>query len=430
MKEGILSIRWRVTVFLTLAGALNFADRSALSAVMVPLREKLQLSDAQLGLLGSFFLWSYAAASPFAGRLADLFSRSRLAVWSLGLWSLFTVLTGAAGGLFTLGLARVSLGLSESLYHPAAFALIGDHHGSATRGRAMSLLSGGFQFGIVIGGAAAGYMAEAWGWRAGFWVLGGIGVGLALLSRFNIVDAVPSRVKGAGKRGTGEAIHYLIRDRSYLAMLANVMLTGLPLWMLLGWLPLFLSESYHMRLGVAGFSGTFFLQAFLVLGLWLGGWFSDLVSRRSEARRLLAMAIWLLAAAPFYLIFLHHFPFPLMALAISLSALFRGLGTSNERPTVCDFVPTTFRATAFGFMNMFASIGGAFGVTFAGVLKSRFGLPAVFASCAGVYVLAGAVLLLAYRLWLPADIARAKAYEACGPAELPPLDLENAALLP
>lgn len=66
------------------------------------LREDLSISDIALGILGSVFLWSYALCSPVAGFLADRYSRSQIVAWSLALWSIFTVLTGAAWGYSTL----------------------------------------------------------------------------------------------------------------------------------------------------------------------------------------------------------------------------------------------------------------------------------------------------------------------------------------
>ena len=52
--------RWRVVAFLACAAALNYADRSALSSVLPALRTEFALTDVQLGLLGSLFLWGYA----------------------------------------------------------------------------------------------------------------------------------------------------------------------------------------------------------------------------------------------------------------------------------------------------------------------------------------------------------------------------------
>ena len=193
-------VRWRVTAFLGLVAAVNFADRSAFNAVLAPLRSDLHLSDRTIGLLASLFLWSYALASPFAGNLADRYSRSAMVAWSLAFWSLCTLLTGAAaGGLVMLCLLRIGLGLGESIFSPAAFALVADHHGQATRARAMSFLSLAFQAGIVAGAGGAGYLADHYGWRSGFYVLGAGGGSFLRLRRgfsWRIATKAPSPAKG------------------------------------------------------------------------------------------------------------------------------------------------------------------------------------------------------------------------------------------
>ena len=112
---------------------LNYADRTAISAVFPLLRSELGISDVGLGAIGSFFLWSYAIGSPFAGWLADRVSRSRMVVYSLTAWSLITIATGMVTDSNQLLFTRILLGLAECGYLPAAIALIADHHSPETR---------------------------------------------------------------------------------------------------------------------------------------------------------------------------------------------------------------------------------------------------------------------------------------------------------
>jgi predicted MFS family arabinose efflux permease len=175
--------RWRVAGFLACAAALNYADRAALSSVLPALRGDFQLTDVQLGLLGSVFLWAYALGSPLAGAIADRVSRTNLVIGSLIAWSSVTALMGAAGGFATLLGLRLGLGLAECLFLPAAIALIADCHGPGTRARALSFISIGVNGGMVLGGSLAGLLAEHFGWRWSFGVLGGAGLVLALAAR-------------------------------------------------------------------------------------------------------------------------------------------------------------------------------------------------------------------------------------------------------
>lgn len=406
--------RWRVVAFLACAAALNYADRSAMSSVLPALRADFQLTDVQLGLLGSLFLWGYALGSPIAGVLADRWSRRTLVVWSLALWSGVTALMGAANGFLALVILRLGLGLAECLYLPAATALLADHHGPETRGRAMSIHSLGLNFGVVIGGACAGYLAEHFGWRVGFWVLGLGGVVLALTApRFlrpasEVCHVIRDKLPGP-RPSLAEATRYLLGVPSYHVLLGKAMLAGVGIWVFFNWLPLYFREAFDMTLGAAGFAGTFMLQISTMLGIGLGGWISDRAAARGTQRRMLVQGLSYLAAAPFLLLFLVHPNFAVVTLAVSLFSFFRGLGQANENPTLCEVIPVRYRSTAIGIMNTCATAAGGVGVLLAGVLKSAFGLNAIFAGISLLFVVAGGALVFAYRHWIARDIARANA---------------------
>jgi len=402
--------RWRVVAFLACSAALNYADRSALSSVLPALRTEFALTDVQLGLLGSLFLWGYALGSPLAGVLADGWSRRALVVWSLALWSGVTALMGAANGFLALVLLRLGLGLAECLYLPAATALLADHHGPETRGRAMSIHSLGLNFGVVIGGACAGYLAEHFGWRAGFWVLGLVGIALALAAKYFVADgpaAIASAAAAAPRASLAEAARYLLGVPSYHVLLAKAMLAGVGIWIFFNWLPLYFREAFDMSLGAAGFAGTFMLQISTMLGIAFGGWLSDRAAQRGTQRRMLVQGLSYLVAAPFLLLFLSRPGFAVVTLAVSLFSFFRGVGQANENPTLCEVIPVRYRSTAIGLMNTCATAAGGIGVLLAGVLKSTFGLNAIFAGISLLFVIAGVALVYAYRHWITHDIERA-----------------------
>ena len=131
--------RWMLVCFLCLSAALNYGDRTALSALYPLLRADLGMSDMQLAGLGSTFLWAYAVASPFAGVLADRVSRRKVVAFSLGGWSLATIAAGFARNSEELLLTRVALGIAESAYLPSAVALISAYHAPESRARAIGV---------------------------------------------------------------------------------------------------------------------------------------------------------------------------------------------------------------------------------------------------------------------------------------------------
>jgi predicted MFS family arabinose efflux permease len=397
-----------MTAFLATAAALNFADRAAMSSVLSEVRVDLALSDVALGMLGSVFLWSYALGSPFAGLLADRYSRRRIVVLSLVAWSVVTALTGLAGSFPVLLGLRVGLGITECLFLPAAFALIAQHHGPVTRGRAMSLMTIGINCGMVLGGSLAGFLAQHFGWRSGFLVFGLAGIALALCSQPFLPPAVP--VSAATPRPSFlAALKYLARVPTYHAMVAESMLSGMGMWIFFSWLPLYFRETYGMSLAAAGFAGTFMLQISVMLGLTAGGWISDRAAARSPHRRVLVYGSCYLLAAPFLLLFLGTPAFGVVAAGITAFSFFRGVGQANDHPTLCEIVPPHLRSTAIGLMNACATASGGCGVFLAGYLKGGFGLGAVFAGISGAFLVAGLVMLFSYHRFARRDFERAGA---------------------
>ena len=404
-------LRWQVAGFLAVAAALNYADRAALSAVLAPVRGEFQLTDVQLALLGSIFLWSYALGSPLAGLLADRWSRTRVIAVSLVLWSGVTAVTGAADGFASLLVLRGALGLAESLYLPAAFALMADWHGAGTRARAMSLISIGVNAGMIAGGSFAGFMAEHHGWRSGFWVLGVGGIALALAARPWLCPppVAAGRAADPGVRPSwGAALRYLAGVPSYWVLVGESLLSGLGNWIFLAWLPLYFRESFNLTLAQAGFAGTFTLQVSVVLGVIAGGWLSDRVAATSPERRMLLYAGFYLAAAPSLLLFLGQASLPATAAALATFAFLRGMGQANDTPIQCEIVPAPYRSTAVGLMNTVSTAAGGTGVLFAGLLKESLGLGGIFAGVAGIFTLAAALLLTGYLRFVRRDIARAR----------------------
>src|SRR5260370_26096296 len=75
---------------------LNFYDRNAPGALVEPMRHEFSLSDTQIGLLGSAFIWIYAIVGIPFGRIADVWSRKKLLSFGVVLWASLTVMAGFA----------------------------------------------------------------------------------------------------------------------------------------------------------------------------------------------------------------------------------------------------------------------------------------------------------------------------------------------
>src|SRR5213594_2250952 len=129
----LASRAWTTVAFLWLAYFINYVDRQTVFSIFPVLRSELQFSNAELGLIGSIFIWVYSLCCPPAGRLADRLRRERLIPASLALWSAATLATGLSRSVTSLLFWRGVMGVTEGLYFPAAVSAIGALHPGATR---------------------------------------------------------------------------------------------------------------------------------------------------------------------------------------------------------------------------------------------------------------------------------------------------------
>ena len=98
-KWIVVGLLWAVCLF-------NYADRQAIFSVFTVLREEMHLSDFQLGIVGSSFMWVYALAGPLAGAVGDRVSRRTLVIGGLIFWSLVTIATAVSTKYWHLVLFR------------------------------------------------------------------------------------------------------------------------------------------------------------------------------------------------------------------------------------------------------------------------------------------------------------------------------------
>jgi MFS family permease len=170
----VVFMLWFVCLF-------NYADRQAIFSVFPLLKTEMGLTDIELGLVGSSFMWVYALALPLAGIVGDRVSRKKLILAGLIFWSLITIATALSTQFWHLLLFRALEGFGEAFYFPASMSLISDYHGPRTRSRAMAVHQSGVYAGTIAGGTLAGFMAEEYGWRSGFYVFGILGVVLGVV---------------------------------------------------------------------------------------------------------------------------------------------------------------------------------------------------------------------------------------------------------
>src|SRR5258708_27832226 len=112
-KPAVDEIRLsRVLLLLALSVFINYLDRGNLSIAAPLLKNELQLSATQLGVLLSSFFWTYSLFLPVSGWLVARLDVKWVIASGFFLWS---AATGAVHAFGTLLLARLALGAGESV---------------------------------------------------------------------------------------------------------------------------------------------------------------------------------------------------------------------------------------------------------------------------------------------------------------------------
>src|SRR5215813_8334332 len=156
----------RMAFFILLViNILNYMDRSVLSAVQTIIQTEFGLTDTELGLLSSSFLFVYGIATLPLGVWADRGVRKNIVAICVTVWSCATAVGGLTRNFIQLFLSRSVLGIGEAGYAPASLSLIGDYFPKERRGRMLSIWSVGNLIGTAVGLAVGGLIGEYLGWR-------------------------------------------------------------------------------------------------------------------------------------------------------------------------------------------------------------------------------------------------------------------------
>ncbi len=368
---------WMVVGLLWMAGLLNYLDRLVIAAMREPLKADVAMTDAQFGLLTSVFLWTYGLFSPFGGFLADRFSRRGVIIGSLFVWSVVTWTMGRLHNFEGLLVARAVMGVSEACYIPAALALIADYHPGPTRSLATGLHMSGIYAGAALSGVG-GYVAERYGWRAGFTWFGGFGIVYAVVLLAWLRDAArPAEANTTNHAaqptetgwGLARAMRTLLTQRAFLILLLVSAFVGIANWGINGWLPTYMKDHFHLGLGAAGMTATVYIQLASFVGVLVGGVWADRWSRTQPRARAFVPAIGFCIAGPWLFWGIGAETLAVAVAALVVYGLGRGFLDANLMPALRTITDQRFSATGYGLLNFVGVTTGGLMIYAGGWLK-------------------------------------------------------------
>lgn len=284
---------------------LNFLDRQIVNILAEPIARDLSLSDSDIGLLtGLAFALFYTFLGIPIARYADKPSTNRIGLISvsLAIWSGMTVVCGMAQNFVQLLLARIGVGVGEAGCTPAAHSLITDRVEPAKRASAIAFYGLGIPIGSLLGLIVGGLIADQWGWRVAFMVVGVPGILLALVLPLMIKEvrhkapadapapATEFSVAGALKEVFGtRAFVYIAIAASVTAFLGY----GKGVWALI-----LFQRSHGLSAGETGLLLGVALGIAGIFGTWIGGYLADRFGKVDRRHMLTTPAVGMAVAAP------------------------------------------------------------------------------------------------------------------------------------
>ena len=395
--------KWVVLGMLWLVCCLNYADRQAISSLFPLLEKDFGFTKAELGLIGSAFMWVYAFSSPFLGFAGDRRSRKGLIVAGCLLWSLMTGVTGFCASLWQFVAARSLIGLGESVYFPSATSILSDYH-NRTRSTALSFHQSAVYLGTIAGGWIAAVIADHWGWRWAFYGFGGVGVLVAMLLVLGLREPVRDPgVQRSNEVGMLETVGHLLKIPGVLRLMVAFACANGVGAIFLVWAPTFLFEKFHLGLVAAGFSAVAAIQLASAASAPLSGLLADRLSHNIKGAHMLIQAVALVIGSFCVMAVGHAQTMSLLIGAMLCFGFCKGAYDGGIFASVFDLVPPGERASAAGLMNMLGWGGGALGPLAIGLVSTYgHGTPmermSMGISWSGVaYLMAAGLILSALR---------------------------------
>ncbi len=404
-------VRYKVLAGLFFLSVIVYLDRVCISLVSGQIKKELQISTEMWGWVLSAFALSYALFELPTGVLGDRLGPRRILTRVVLWWSVFTALTGTALSWMHLIAVRFLFGAGEAGAYPNASIVVSRWFPAAETGAAQSFIWAAGRLGGVLAPVIVLGVAQSFGWRASFWVLGVIGVLWAVVW-YRWFRDLPHEMPGISpeelehiesQRRFRQHSHHipwrqLLRSRNMWAIMGMFHRYMWGAYFFTGWLSTYLEEGRHFS---ADERKMFVMLPFFLgaLGCFTGGFASDWLARR-YGLRFGRRAIGILGMGLSSIVIL-------IAAGTKdnyTAAIFLAMGMGFKDLTlpvsfaVCVDIGQSKSGTVSGAMNMFGQLGAVFlGVVFGYIVSLSGG-----DYNAPLYLIA-AMLFGACLLWLVID---------------------------
>jgi MFS transporter, ACS family, glucarate transporter len=397
-----------VVLGLTVAAyMITYMDRQVLATTRPAIMKELGISLTTMGWVTFGFRMAYALFQVPGGWLGDTIGARRALTIVVAWWSAFTALTALAWSAASMIVIQVFFGLGEAGAFPIATRSLSRWMRPTERGFAQGVTHAGSRLGGAITPVIVTLaILPFFGWRAAFYIFGIVGVMWSTIwfvyyrdtpeEHSGVNPAERELIAGGIKRKTSGKVPWkqILSHGNLWVLAVMYFFYNYNLNVYQDWFPIYLQQSRRMTMGQMGIYASLPLLAG-VIGDLGGGWFSDVVLRRTGnvnlARRWPAIAGFLLSAAATIPAVLTHDPKVSVAwYCVAFFGLEWTVGISWAIPLD---IGGDFAGSVSAVMNMLGNIGGAVAATVVTYTAARYGWNVPFLMTAGLCLIAAALYL-------------------------------------
>lgn len=290
-----MKVGWRIIAILFLAWMMSYFERAMISTALPFIGHDFGLTATVMGFVSSAFFIGYALMQIPGGIIADRFgSRKTIAIGIL-VWSVFSALTGTAGGLATLIWIRILFGLGEGVFPPGSWKMLSNWFKPATRATANAVMLCSNLVGPALAPLVFAPLMGAVGWRHSFWILAIPGLAVAVLAWWYLRDRPrdhPKITPAEIEELASEEDSRPVTDGGLRASLKQMLRTGVlwklffiwmtwdvTWWGFLSWLPTYLYSARGLTLTKTGLM-TALPYVVGLAGMLLAGYLADKLKSR------------------------------------------------------------------------------------------------------------------------------------------------------
>ncbi len=396
------SFRWMILFMLFAATTINYLDRQILSILKPVLDEEFGWTDAEYGMVMSFFQASYAVGLTMFGWIIDRFGARIGYAVSIVWWSIGAACHALSCGVKSMACCRVLLGLGEGGNFPASIKTVTNWFPAKERVFATTLFNSGANVGALVAPATIPFIAAAWGWQSAFIVAGVLGflwvvfwLSLPKVPRVKLADE-NAEVIQEEQELKSTPWKKLLTYRQTWSLIIVRFLTDPIWWFFLFWLPDFFKKEFGYDIKESALPLIIIYAIVTVLSIIGGSLTKYLASRGWDINKVRKVSMLIFASCVLPVIFVQSMNMWAIVAVLGLAGASHQAWSASVYTLGADMFPKSDVASVTGLSSMAGQIGSVLFTSAVGFTLHHYkqmgdaagGYDVIFIVCGCAYLVA------------------------------------------